>query len=344
MDRIITGPPIVSPTLALKQPDIPNIPDVQNLSDPDFLKFVDSGIYVVIDTPLVKNSRNSLFAINVDGFIPLWNTSDTVSARVFKNFFPVQVLPSALSFVKVFQEMIALPQQFLYASHRKIRGSVGVGLRVTSNTGQAGNFSISQGSGLLRQFYRNSENYAGLRFLNTSYNGGDFSPSNFILADVSLNRNVSITTTKRECVQYLDLPQKIRMFGLNEQPSNTLADLHNINVRASQFLEDWLFFSILGNFPNQNQNQVTIRIFFDFSQVEFETPMLPVVPSVPTSPEKQILAYSTTFNGFQNPNKATWVFLPGAPTLDETEEDYLKRAKSSVVDDSDLYPVEDVFP
>lgn len=332
MDRTITGPPIVAPTLSLKTPEIVDIPDIQVISDVDFLRFIDSGFYVVINTPLVKNSRRALFGINLDGYIPPYNTADTSTSRIYKNFSPVQPTPDGLAAINIFQEMIQLPQMMLMCSHRKLRGSVNVGLRITSNTAQSGNLSVSQASGLMRYYYTNTQQYAGVRFLNSSYNGTDYASNNFTLIDVSLNRNVSISTTKREPVQYLDMAQKLYFFGANQQPVSTLNTAKDYNVKSSQFLEDWLLFSLLTGLPNDASNQITVRIFFDYSTVEFETPMFPIIPTVPTNPTKQILAWSTTFNGIANPAKNSYVFLPGSSFAEESESEYLERAKLEIVD------------
>lgn len=321
-NELISGPPISTPTLAIKGPDVSTVPEVAVLSDKDFRNFIDTGIYVVIDTPVVKTSRQSLFAVNLEGYIPPYNTNDNVTSRAYKNHFPVQSFESGFPFIHIFQEQIQLHPMMLYSSHRKIKGSINVGMRISSNTAQSGNLTISQASGVKRKFYNTLDQYRGLKFVNTSEYGTDFAVSNFALADLSLNRNVAITTTKREQVQYLDLPQKLKVFTIDPLDYITKSGIMSASVRMSQFTEDWLIFSLVSNLPNQNADQVTIRFFFDFSQIEFECPIFPIIPTVPSAYGKQILAYSSTFNNFMNPSKATYIFLPAAsPSGEFTEEE-----------------------
>lgn len=313
MAEIQTGPPILNPTLSLKGIDTLSIPDIQQIGDADFRKYVPTGIKVVIDTPLVKNSRDALFAINLDGFIPTYvlNNNLSIISNTYKNMFPVQANSHTLGFVHISQEQTMIPAQCLYYSHRFMSGSVGVGLRVTSNTAQSGNLIISQATAVMRQPYAASEAYDGLRFNNCGDNVTDFSMNNFVVADVSLNRQVSITTTRRDPLKITDLSKKISEFSAWFRTPTTLNNIYNGNVVLSQFTEDWLMVGLLGNLPNQNADQVTIDIFFDYSRVNFYVPIFPIIPCGPSDFAKQILQYSETFNGRTTRLKEDFVWLPG---------------------------------
>lgn len=338
MNTIQTGPNNFSnPTLMLKGIENTSIPEIQEVSSSDFQKFVYTGIKVVINTPVVRNSRNAIFAVNLDGFIP--NdilSSNAVWSNVNRNLFPVQVFSEFLSNVSVLQEQVALPVQMLYLSHRFIAGSIGVGIRVTSNTSQSGNFLISQATGVKRDFYEASEIYTGLRFINQSYNTSDYSVNNFLVADVSLNRNISIVTNKKDPLKVMDLPQKIKTLYGGYRNRVNFTDIWTRNMFESQFLEDWLLFGLLSNFPNQNSNQVTVDFFFDFSRVQFYVPMSPIIPSIPNDPNRQILNYSSTFNnnGARTRDNAVWI--PGVPPpFDEEDEGLVNELESASLESSD---------
>lgn len=323
MNQIITGPNNFSnPTLMFKGIENTTIPDIQIVSPADFTKFIYTGIKVVIDTPVVRNSRNAIFAVNLDGFIP----NDIISTNFFwantlRSMFPIQVFNEFIGKVTVFQEQIALPIQMLYFSHRFVAGSIGVGVRVTSNTSQSGNLVISQATGVKRDFYGPAEAYSGLRFSNQSYNTSDYTVNNFVIADVSLNRNVSIVTNKKDPLKMMDLPKKIDVLSSGFIGRGSLDAINQRNTFESQYLEDWLLFGLLSNFPNQNADQVTLDFFFDYSRVQFYTPMSPIIPTVPNDPSRQILNFTKSFVGISvvTRDNATW--LPGTTLLDEEEVD-----------------------
>lgn len=140
-----------SPTLDIKSIEINSIPEIKSVSEEDFRKYVPTGITLTINTPFVKTSRDALFGINIDGFIPQYNMQSYL--QTLKNHFPVQVFPHALPFCSVTQEMCGMPAMVNYLSHRFVSGNVGIGLRITSNTSQPGNMLVSQATGCVREFY-----------------------------------------------------------------------------------------------------------------------------------------------------------------------------------------------
>jgi len=301
------GQALPNPTLALKRPDLTSTPEIDELSPADFKKFFYTGISAVVDTPIVKDDRSAIFAVNIDGFIPPVNSKDPYFGLWLKNFFPVQPFLSSQSFVKIRQEVSSIPAQALYLSHRVVAGNIGLGIRVASNTGQAGNLIVSQASGIKRNYYAEPTPYAGLQMLNMTHAPIDYNFASFMLGDLSLNRNISITPIRRDPTIQTDLARKL--VYLNATITN-----EQINVFAGQYLEDWLLFGFLSDVPNQNANQVTFSFFFDFSRVQFYTPMLPVIPTIPVDRERQILLVSKTL---ETPSiiRELANYLPGSAAL-----------------------------
>lgn len=320
------------------------VPDLKVLSEIDMKTFVDTGINVRINTPLAKNARTSLFAINLDGLIPQYSLGDAAAPSIFKNLFPVQPTPDNVSNVVISQEMIQLPVQSLYMMHRMASGPVGVAFRVSSNTAQSGNISISQITAVKRNYYAQSEPYQGIRFENTSYNGTDFVSDNFALTDVSLNRNFSVTTTRRDPAYFTDIAQKLNLVRTFTFKPVSVSDILARSVMANQFLEDHLLVSILSDLPNQNANQLNIRIFMDYSKVQFRIPLAPLIMSSPEDVTKQILQFSATFNAQLNPSKPTWVWLPGVGREEnEDDEAYIARKALEIVDEPAYDPAMDLY-
>lgn len=276
-------------------------PTIENVSVNDWSTYVDSGITVTINTPLVKDSLQPLFGINLDGFIPDWRfigPSNTTTTRriasLWVNMFPVQCFPNSKDFVKIKYDMLGLPIQSMYMSHRFMAGAVNVGLRIMSNTTQSGNLSVYHAKGCVRQYYSSSETYEGLRFLNC-IRPDNFVTQGFSFIDLSLNRNCSITSSRNDPMKYLDLPQKIRIVNDETFKPTTVSEAARRTAYCQMFAEDWLLVSIPTTLPDQNANQITIRVLFDYSQVEFYVPMYMFLSCVPTNFDKQILNYSETF-------------------------------------------------
>lgn len=299
---------ILNPTLQLKGIDNSSIPDLTIISEADFKRYVYTGITVVVDTPIIKNSRNAIFGINTDGYIPQYNIGDSGASNVMRNLFPVQPTQPGSSFVHVYQEQMMIPIQSLYASNRYISGSVGVGLRFSSNTGQSGNFMVAQATGVIRRYVPSTEVYLGLQANNTSLNVSDYSFGNFALLDLSLNRQVSLKTTKRDIVKKMDLQKKVSQIWRDEIGHGTLNQFYRYNVFATQFQEDWLLFAPVWNIPNQNANQITMTVFFDYSNVNFEVPVFPVIPMGSNQFAQSFLNWTVTFLGLTAPPKGAWTF------------------------------------
>jgi hypothetical protein len=302
----VAGESSQNPTLSLKAVDTVKTPELQQLDDSSFHRFVPTGYTIKVNLPLVRNTKNALFAINIDGFIPVYNVNDGAWATMQANMSPVQYLDGEADNVEIFQDQTVVPILSHYYSHRFISGNVNVSLRVTSNTTQPGNMMISQASGLVRDYYDPIDNYDGLRFTNSTAYTTDYTPGNFIVADMSLNRNINIATIRKDPNSATDLAWKLYKVGraVNNDP-------HKV-FYSTQFQEDWLFFSPLSDFPNNSANQLVFSVFFDYSNVQFYTPMFPFIALGSDDVDQQILVYSDTFISTRslattNKNNAAWL-------------------------------------
>jgi len=324
-----------NPTTALlkSSPSTP-IPEIRTISDADMRNFIATGITVKIPTPFTKISTSALFGINVDGFIPPYNIRSPLAGTpspIFMNLFPVQTTEDGKRLkVEIVQEMSQLPPIINYLSHRFISGNVKVAIRVSSNTALTGNFLVTQGSGMIRDFYTNPEgttnavSYTGLRFLNASDSGIDYAPSSFTNLDVSLNRNLSITPIRRDVTQKTDLARKF-MFVCEENLKETKAQVLKYNIQASQFVEDWLLFTPVSDFAGIAANQLSFTIYFDYSSCNFYTPMLAMMPFPPqtdttvSADRREVLDFSKTFND-KYPDLAitSFVFLKATSSARKT--------------------------
>lgn len=298
------------------------IPEIQTLSDADLRRFVPTGITVKLPTPFVKISSTALFGVNIDGFVPPYNihtASGGSPSPIFMNMFPVQATEEGTRLgVKIYQEMSQLIPITNFLSHRFISGNVGIALRVSSNTAMTGNFYVSQLSGGIRDYYTtsasdtNAEAYKGLRFNNASHSGIDYAQGACSILDVSLNRNLSITPIRRDVTQKTDLAQKMVQVITSNLKANS-AQLNTYNTFASQFPEDWLLFTPISDFSGIAANTISFTFFFDYSRVNFYTPMLAMLPFPPTPKTgntREILDFSATFNDkFSNTPLSDWVFL-----------------------------------
>jgi len=297
------------PTARFFDPDVKRSPEVREISELDFKRFVPTGITLKINTPLVKNNRSGLFGVNIDGFIPTYTFPSQCYGAIYKNMFPVQAMRTQLDNVSITQEQIMIPAMFNYYSYRYMSGNIGLGVRIASNTGQSGNLIVSQITGAQRRFYSNAESYQGLQFHNATHNPTDYGQGGFSLIDLSLNRTFSITPIKRDPLVKTDLALLLWKLHDRTVPVSE-EDLQKDAIFTSQFLQDWLVFGALEDLPNQNSNQIVLTFFFDFSQVNFYTPLLPVIPSPPAAYARQILKFSDSFNNNVNANKGTVSWLP----------------------------------
>jgi hypothetical protein len=302
-----------NPTTALlKTSPLTPCPEITTISDADLRNFISTGITVKIPTPFTKISTSALFGVNVDGFIPPYNIRSTKSGSptpIFMNLFPVQPTEDGLRLnIAIVQEMSQLPPIINFLSHRFISGNIKIAVRVSSNTALTGNFIVTQGSGMVRDFYTNSEGetnavaYEGLRFLNASDSGIDYAPGSFTNLDVSLNRNLSITPIRRDVTQKTDLPRKFNFVCTSNLKENK-AQVTDYNIQASQFVEDWLLFTPVSDFAGIAANQLSFTFYFDYSACNFYTPMLAMMPFPPqtdsTDPtnRREIFEFTRTFKG-----------------------------------------------
>lgn len=308
MSLLSTGRDLEQLTDSLKGIEVSSTPDIWFVDESKFHRLVPTGYTVEINTPLMKTSRNALFGINLDGFVPQDRIIDPMCGQVHRNLSPVQPFPDSIDFVKIIKEEVTYPIHMEQLSHRFVQGNVGVVMRVSSNTSQSGNIMISQASGVARKLYSADESYEGLQFMNASDAVSDYATGSFLLADLSLNRNISVATLRKDPVKLLDMSKKMVDFcttpTLTTQPA-----WMNWNAVSNQFLEDWLIVNSIANLPDQNANQITIEILFDYSNVTYLTPMIPIVPVPPTTRSRQLLDYSATFVGKPNVLKANFVYL-----------------------------------
>lgn len=309
MDTYVSTEAMQTPTNVIKNLDKQTTQSLTILSDADFRKFVPSGIKTVVDLPLARQTNRAIFAINTDGYIPYWNLGDTFYPSALKNLFPVQALPHATSFVHIYHEQVNLPIMTMYHAHRVIAGNVKVGLRVQGNTTQSGSFMVSQSSTSIRHYYRNIEDYTGLRFINSSDQGTDYAMESFFLGDLSINRNWSIAPMSKNTLSRVDLAMKLNYLDTMTKALRTLNDLNESGPFLNQFTEDWLFFTPLADLPNQNSNQITFELFYDYSDVQFYTPLLPFLASTNVDINNQVLNVTGTIlnRTFSNKNQAVWV-------------------------------------
>jgi len=77
-----------------------------------------------------------------------------------------------------------------------------------------------------------------------------------------------------------------------------------------------LLFGILSDMANQNANQLNFSFFFDYTNVQFYYPMLPIISTAPDNFGKQILEATFTLTSNVTVTHANSQFLPE----DESEE------------------------
>lgn len=277
-------------TTAIKTPDPTPNAELRLVSPDDLKNFTYTGLNITIPVPLVKVSSEALFGINIDGFIP--NLRGKTTNSLFRNLFPVQ--PSVYSHTipgfKIQWEASSLPQLMNYFSYRMIEGDVGVCLRIISNTSQTGQLLISQVSGVSRYYYGETEKWTGLRFLQDSMSPIDYAVNASLAVDLSLNRNIAITACRRDNCVKTDLAKKLLEVG-------RVADEKDESYYpvANQFLEDWLIVAPLTTITHPEASSITIAIYYDWSKVKFQVPML-CVPFLNTdSLVLQILQFIESF-------------------------------------------------
>jgi hypothetical protein len=338
----------LNPTTALlKTSSLTPCPEIQTISDADLRNFISTGITVKIPTPFQKISTSALFGINVDGFIPPYNIRSPKSGSptpIFMNLFPVQPTEDGLRLgIIIVQEMSQLPPIINFLSHRFISGNIKIAVRVSSNTALTGNFLVTQGSGIVRDYYTNSEGgtnavpYKGLKFLNSSDSGIDYAPGSFTNLDVSLNRNLSITPIRRDITQKTDLARKFNVVCIGNI-KQTKEQVIDYNYLASQFVEDWLLFTPVSDFAGIAANQLSFTFYFDYSGCNFYTPMLAMMPFPPqtdtTDPanRREVFDFTATFKDkYSDLPISQYKFLRSTPTTRvftaEEKQRYLQEQK-----------------
>jgi len=278
--------------------------EINNITEADFNRFIYSGISVTVKTPFIKTNNSALFAVNLDGFLPSYQMSSSSDpaynyyGSALANLFPVQPFATTKDLVEIDYEWNSSPIVMKYMSYRMVSGSINVGIRIISNVGQTGTFMVTQAKAVSRRYYSKDEEYRGLRFANASDEATEHMPNGFVLFDISTNRNVSITTMRNDTNRTTDLMKKIdvvqQYFPPIGVPAQYRAERNNV---SSQFLEDWLLFAPLSDFPATSATQFTFSFFFDYSHVTFQLPVLPLVPMPSARGTDEIMLYIDTVWG-----------------------------------------------
>lgn len=242
--------------------------------------YVPTGIVIKLDLPIIyDNPSNAVLAFNTDGFIPQKNMfkNEEDYLRILKNMFPVQLVnksTAAPSPFRISYTENTLPILTKYISHRLVRGQVGIGIRLSSNTTQTGNIKLTAASRIERKYDFNAPalGYAGLETISGPITNIQYQTKSFSVADLSLQRQWNIISSRTSPMTYTDLAFKLYSLGRAEADSGL-----PVNARPAfqqQFQEDWVLLSIDTDIPSAETNQLTFEVFFDYSQIEFEQPML----------------------------------------------------------------------
>lgn len=272
--------------------------------------YVPSGISVEINLPIVYTGSEFIFALNLDGFIP--NCSyypAAVKTRLQKNLFPIQTPPgvaeSGLIVVKWTESTI--PAITSYLSNRMLTGSIGTGIRLTSNTTQPGQIVVSHFAGVQRKYDWKATTalYSGLEFYNTSIRTSTTTPKTFTYGDVSMQRHISIMSPITKAHDEYDLAFKKSVLIQSTTPTDEM-------IFSEQFAEDWLVFGIANNLPATETNQLQLDFLFDYSNVVFTMPLL--------------LQISIGTNAYTNITGK--YYLP--PTDEEIDLDYSKLERMGI--------------
>jgi hypothetical protein len=304
---VVTTPEMID-TPVLKTPDSTK-PAIEIITDDKIANnFIPTGITVVIPTNLAKVNSEAIFACNIDGFIPFLNTTYN-RPSLWKNLFPIQVTRTGnnIAGLRVIYEFLQMPVQMKYMSYRYVSGNVKVGIRISSQTGQIGNWYVTQMRAASRLFYNASTGYEGLKFCNASFNSVDYSPSSFTIADLSLNRNLSITPCRTNPLIKQDMAKKlVDVYRFDhDSPSDQYSTMTN------QHAEDWLLFEPVMNLSGQTASEVFMTFFFDYSNVNFEERLYPIIPISPRFYDLQMLLYTETFKGQEGKEDYNdWIWYP----------------------------------
>jgi hypothetical protein len=284
---------------------------------------VHSGYNIEIALPLAKTSNDAIFGINLDGFVPSIDFDGKVFSQLNRNLATVQVTKAALDYTKVFYTPV--PHEIIskFLTYRNVQGNVNVILRSTANVGQSGNCIISQVSGVGRYLYHKEAGYNGLVFSNSTTNSINTMQAGTVVWDLSLSRNVSITTKFRNPLPAVDIMQK--MWQVVNTPVNP--NLFNSTAFYSQFAENWLLITPQNSLPDTQGNTLNIAVYFDYSQLVFSNPGIPLLASPSNNRYAQILKWSETFNAQPDipiVTKEEWLtklkWLPGPPGKKEKGE------------------------
>lgn len=309
MTEIQTDPTVSTITAKIKKGEKPFPCDIRGVSELDMKRFVYTGWSASIRTPLVKNSNNAILAIRCDGYMPPYIMGNTTQWEALTNFAPIQPIfggPNAN--IGINSEVCPLPQFAEILSNRFMAGSVGIGLRITSNTSQQGNLLITQATGVARKFYSSNlafpDPYLGYAIVNGSNSPIDYSSSGFMVADLSLNRTVNIVATRRDNTKATDLV--VRTAGMRDNSILAFSSA-KMNVFLTQFVEDVLLIAPLSDLPGPDT--IHIALFYDFSRVQFYEPMYPMLPIFWTTRTQTLLDYMASFYGKPYVARSLYVFL-----------------------------------
>jgi len=277
------------PTTSMVTPDEQSIDQTHNMATPTipYTNLLPSGWKAVIPIPLIKTSGKPILIIRVDPMQammlelspPAKATRNDLSKIFFSPLQQPNFTPSVLNRdIKIMYEAVPCEHYHKQLSHRIMRGTVDMVLRISANTSMTGSFMITEHQDVERD-YRNSTafvttdgvlKYVGYTSVNQPLIASTTYGSNNATNDLSLTRHFEFRTQASCAQKYRDTYMAWDMISTAEAATA----LRNSNILK----ENVVTFTPLTDITAPETSQITVTLFWDFSKVEYLSPLLPVWP------------------------------------------------------------------
>lgn len=247
-----------------------------------------SGWKVIVPTPLIIDSSDCLFAVRLNPFVLtsyLLDDFNKNASSFFKNMYasPIQLMHGVKNpDIKILYQLTPTPHLQRMLCHQRMRGTVNLALRVTANTTMSGSIVVTQLSDCERELNRakcisgstaEGFTYNGLEITNQSPFAQSNTISNYALNDLSLVRHFEISTSFSENEKWYDHHWLMQVLD-----SET-----DVAKLPPMFRESILLVSPQTDLLSPEAGQITFDLLWDFSHVEYDMPIMPLFPQIPTN-------------------------------------------------------------
>lgn len=284
---------IEQPATTQVTPDEPGIGQTHNNAAPNmpYNNLIPSGWKAIVPVPLIKTTGKPILVLRVDPFQAMMlSLSDPEAATrndLSKIFFSAIQQPSFIppvlnKDIRIMYEYIPCEHYHKQLMHRIMSGTVNMVLRISANTNMTGSLAITEHQDVQRDYrsvtnfvpdLENKLRYNGFSSLNQPLMASTTFATNSAINDLSLTRHFEFSTQASCAQKFRDTYMSWDIISV----AGTLSAVRNSEIMK----ENVVTITPLTDITAPETGQITITLLWDFTNVMYSSPILPIWPYLP---------------------------------------------------------------